>query len=291
MAATVEGAILDAPADGGSATGHAVGRSSGYRLEQRIRYDYDGPVHNLRQRLVVVPPSVHGRQRCSTWRITVEGASDVERRTTSDRFGNTVVEIAAARVEESVTFMVDSSVLQDPRPRPHVVRPRRAYLAPTPLTRPDARIAAMTAAAATAADPIGRLCSLVHRSLQYQWGVTGVATTAADALRGGQGVCQDYAHIMLAGCRLSGIAARYVSGHLTGEGGSHAWVEVLRPDPSTPRQWSVEAWDPTHDSRAGDGHVTVAVGRDYRDVAPMSGCYDGEGISNRLTVVKSLLAA
>jgi transglutaminase-like putative cysteine protease len=76
---------------------------------------------------------------------------------------------------------------------------------------------------------------------------------------------------MLALCRLLGIPARYVSGHLAGEGGTHAWVEVLVPG----RDQSVEvlSWDPTHDRRTDLNYLTVAVGRDYRDVAPVSGTY------------------
>jgi transglutaminase-like putative cysteine protease len=82
---------------------------------------------------------------------------------------------------------------------------------------------------------------------------------------------------------LAGIPARYVSGHLLGEGGSHAWVEVLRP---SGRHWVAEGWDPTHDRRTDDAYITVAVGRDYADVAPLSGTYDGTGVEGTLTVSK-----
>jgi transglutaminase-like putative cysteine protease len=95
---------------------------------------------------------------------------------------------------------------------------------------------------------------------------------------------------MLAACRVAGLPARYVSGHLVGEGGSHAWVEVLRPDPN-PSHQLVEGWDPTHGGRTGAGHVTIAVGRDYADVAPMSGTYDGDGVASELIVTKTLTTA
>ena len=87
-----------------------------------------------------------------------------------------------------------------------------------------------------------------------------------------RGVCQDYAHIMAALCRLHGIAARYVSGHLLGEGGTHAWVEVLLPGP-TADEAIVVPFDPTHGRRAGLSYLTIAVGRDYADVAPTSGTF------------------
>ncbi len=65
--------------------------------------------------------------------------------------------------------------------------------------------------------------------MTYQDGVTSVATTAAEALDAGHGVCQDYAHVMLALCHVLELPARYVSGHLLGQGGTHAWVEVIVP--------------------------------------------------------------
>jgi len=105
-------------------------------------------------------------------------------------------------------------------------------------------------------------------ALVYQLGVTAVHTTAADALRLGRGVCQDYAHVLLTVLRLLGIPARYVSGQLPGEGGTHAWVEALVAG-------SIVPYDPTHARRTHHDYVTVAVGRDYSDVAPTSGVFCG----------------
>ena len=72
------------------------------------------------------------------------------------------------------------------------------------------------------------MTSYIRRS-PTQYGVTSVRTTAAQALAGGRGVCQDFAHVMLALCHIVGLPARYVSGHLLGQGGTHAWVEVVVP--------------------------------------------------------------
>ena len=80
---------------------------------------------------------------------------------------------------------------------------------------------------------------------------------------------------MLALCRLCDLPARYVSGHLLGEGGTHAWVEVLVPHAQDPESLRAVAFDPTHDSRPGLRYVTVAVGRDYGDVPPTSGTFEG----------------
>ena len=130
-----------------------------------------------------------------------------------------------------------------------------------------------------------RINDWVYQSLTYRHDVTGVRTTAAEALEGGAGVCQDYAHLMLALCRASGLPSRYVSGHLLGQGGTHAWVEVLLPARDGSGDAIAHAFDPTHASRGGLGYVTVAVGADYSDVAPTSGTYLS-GARGRLTASK-----
>jgi transglutaminase-like putative cysteine protease len=154
------------------------------------------------------------------------------------------------------------------------------------LTAPDGAIVALAAGAG--GSNIEDLCERVYGSIGYEWGVTGVRTTAAEALSGGRGVCQDFAHIMLAACRVAGLAARYVSGHLTGEGGSHAWVEVLQPHPSLRGACIAEGWDPTHNRRTDAGYLVVATGRDYSDAAPLSGTYDGTDATNGVVVEKRL---
>jgi transglutaminase-like putative cysteine protease len=105
-------------------------------------------------------------------------------------------------------------------------------------------------------------------------GATAVTTPAAEAWAAGIGVCQDYAHCTLALCRLCGLPARYVSGHVLGEGGTHAWVEGLVRHPQDEDALRAVPIDPTHDRRAGLRYITVAVGRDYLDVPPTSGTFD-----------------
>jgi transglutaminase-like putative cysteine protease len=106
-------------------------------------------------------------------------------------------------------------------------------------------------------------------------GVTGVQTPAAMALHLGRGVCQDYAHLALVVLRLIGVPARYVSGHLLGEGAPHAWIEALLPDPELPDRLRAVAYDPTHGRPTRLDYITVAVGRDYADIAPTSGSFSG----------------
>jgi transglutaminase-like putative cysteine protease len=78
---------------------------------------------------------------------------------------------------------------------------------------------------------------------------------------------------MLAVARACGLPSRYVSGHLLGEGGSHAWVEVVLPTKDGTGDAIASTFDPTHASRGGLNYVTIAVGSDYSDVAPTSGTY------------------
>ncbi|MFT4038600.1 MAG: transglutaminase family protein, partial [Thermomicrobiales bacterium] len=120
-----------------------------------------------------------------------------------------------------------------------------------------------------------RICAFVYAHMTYREGATDVSTNASEAFARAAGVCQDYAHIMLCLCRLRGIPARYVSGHLLGEGGTHAWVEVLLPDPEHRARYLALPLDPTHDRIPGASYLTVATGRDYSDVAPTSGAYRG----------------
>ncbi len=124
----------------------------------------------------------------------------------------------------------------------------------------------------------------MHSAISYQHGVTSVQTTAAQALAGGQGVCQDFAHVMLAVCHVIGLPARYVSGHLLGQGGTHAWVEVLTPQGN---RAAAIAFDPCNGRLADNSYLTIATGRDYSDVAPASGSYVGAS-GNTLTTSRQL---
>lgn len=261
---------------------------SAYVIQQEMTYRYEGPIQDLRHRLVVIPPPVHGDQERIGYRFTVESSSDALHRTRRDPFGNVILEVTADRVEEAIAFRTAVRVIRRPAGACHRLRPSQvapAYRRASALTRPDGTLR-------SAARQLQKLCrdqlslahaitEWVHATMRYGFGVTQVSTGAAEALAGGTGVCQDYAHIMLALCRLCGLPARYVSGHLLGEGGTHAWVEVLLADGGAPSVTVAHAFDPTHGCAAGPGYLTVAVGRDYRDVAPTSGCYRS-GFGGRL---------
>lgn len=122
-------------------------------------------------------------------------------------------------------------------------------------------------------DKVSYATGLLHKlyqDIEYKQGVTDIHTTAEEALTGGQGVCQDYAHIMIALCRMADIPARYVVGMMQGEGYSHAWVEVFANG-----YWY--GMDPTNDRLVNDTYVKISHGRDYQDCIVNRGVFRGMG--------------
>ena len=260
-----------------------------YLLEQRFRYEYATPAHRLRHRLFVVPRAVHGNQHRLDHGLEVSG-SPARVAHGTDSFGNHVVDVRAGVVRDWIEFKAWALVGRRVDEGRTALSPAesgdRRLLAATLLTRPDRvlvdaarELEARSRTGARDLDFAERACAWTYEALTYTAGVTGVRTTAIDAVAHRRGVCQDFAHVMLALCRAAGLRARYVSGHLEGEGGSHAWVEVVVEDssPGLSGRAAAVAFDPTHNRRADRGYITVAVGRDYADVAPTSGTFVGAG--------------
>lgn len=133
------------------------------------------------------------------------------------------------------------------------------------------------AEAARPIDAVGAVTDWVRGQLVYEPGTTTTHTSAVEAWAAGRGVCQDFVHLSLAVLRAAGVPARYVSGYLhphgmpeigvTARGESHAWVEAWVGD------WV--GVDPTNLVPIEERHVVVARGRDYGDVAPLKGIYNG----------------
>ena len=282
----LDASVLHAPVLDHRGLDLAAARRVRYVLEQSFRYEYDAPVESLRQRLVIVPPARHGNQYLRAHRLEVTGAK-VRRRVRRDAAGNVVALLQAERVPEAIEFRL-AAVLERIRDDGPAVLEAAALrsprlLRPTRLTAADERLTAMAADIVRSAGRPGeappnpeetaeRICAAVFEAITYEFGITKVTTTAAEALAGGRGVCQDFAHVMLALCHLLRLPARYVSGHLLGQGGTHAWVEVIVPRAD---QAEALAFDPCNGHRTDGGYVTVATGRDYSDVAPTSGSYVG----------------
>ena len=264
-----------------------------YLVRQTFRYVYPQPIRDLSHRLIVIPPERFGDQRRLSHKVSValDGAS-VESR--SDRFGNMVFDVFAPRVPETIEFTAEATLERraaQPNRLPDGWLADGYLLEPSRLTQADDRIMQaaddLAGAGEWGLELADRINDWVYQSLTYRHGVTGVRTTAAQALAVGAGVCQDFAHVMLAVCRVCGLPSRYVSGHLVGQGGTHAWVEVVLPTRDGTGEAIAHAFDPTHASRGGLGYVTVAVGADYSDVAPTSGYYRS-GAPGSLTATKKV---
>ena len=250
-----------------------------YVVHQQFRYEYPARILDLEHQLVVIPAVTFGDQSRTVYSVEVSEAGEIITRT--DAFANTVLDFWIPRVDQAIQFDAWVTLERTGPARPRSVPvswlndPR--FLDSTPRTLPDEAIERAAADLLASGAQGLALAELANRwvfdRMTYTPGATGIGTTAAAALATGQGVCQDYAHVMLAICRRMGLASLYVSGHLLGEGATHAWVEVVLP--ATDDASGAEAWalDPTHGRHADLTYLTVAVGREYGDVAPTSGSY------------------
>jgi transglutaminase-like putative cysteine protease len=249
-----------------------------YLLRQRFRYDYPGPIAHLRHRLVIAPPLAYGDQLVVRDRLVVTPTTAV--RWERDGFGNAVATLIASRIDESIDLDYEAVIRRSAGPHPHLCDDwfdDERLLRPSALTAPDEALRAAASALRREHDAdryalAAQINAYVFEHMRYVADVTNVATTAAQAFAQGTGVCQDYAHIMIALSRLNGLAARYVSGHLLGEGGTHAWVEVIG-EPLGDGTVPVWGFDPTHRRTTTLSYVFVAAGRDFADVTPTSGCF------------------
>ncbi|WP_026554873.1 transglutaminase family protein [Arthrobacter sp. 35W] len=156
------------------------------------------------------------------------------------------------------------------------------WLAQTQLTGPGAEVQILVAAAVGSLPPAAAAVAVLkwlRDGVEYVKGVTAVTTSAEQVWAHRKGVCQDLAHLGIGALRSIGIPARYVSGYIhpvpeaalgeTVAGQSHAWLQWWDG------RW--HSWDPTNHGPAGNLHVSVAVGRDYRDVSPLRGILSGGG--------------
>ena len=118
---------------------------------------------------------------------------------------------------------------------------------------------------------------MVYQNMRYESLSTNTGTTAAEAFRQGKGVCQDYAHLMIALCRMRGIYARYAAGIVLGGTTTHAWVEIYD-----------EYWiglDPTNNCRTDDRYIKLCHGRDYGDCMVDRGFFSGQTVQRQTVEV------
>jgi transglutaminase-like putative cysteine protease len=248
------------------------------RIHHRTTYSYDEPVKYTAQTLRLTPRR-EGAQRILSWSISVPG-----RRTEQlDAHGNIThlltLEEPHRAIEIDVRGVVEMTGEEEFVRFDGSLSPL-AYLAPTALTSASAQMAALArerlAGEGALRERLYRLASGVYETVRYMPGTTSVEDSAAQAFARGQGVCQDQAHVFIGCCRSAGIPARYVSGYLCSVDGadsaSHAWVDAWLED--------AQGWlsiDVTHLKPMGEHHCRLAVGRDYRDAAPVRGVRRGGG--------------
>ena len=170
------------------------------------------------------------------------------------------------------------------------------FLQPSPLTLETPLLKAFegTLASGERRDPLSEVLAIndaIHRRFTYRQQVTGVDSPIDHALETGEGVCQDFAHVMLACVRRLGIPGRYVSGYLfhgsddtSADGATHAWIEAFLPGLG----WV--GFDPTNNVVAGTRHIRVAIGRDYADVPPTKGVFRGRSANELAVAVQVSLA-
>lgn len=249
------------------------------RVEHTTAFTYAAPISEAHTELRVRPLS-SGGQHCTSFRLVTDPPG-VGVRAYRDRLGNHVqhLEVLEDHDRISITALSEVSTV------PVFSEPARDasplechdYLAPTeyaPFSAALAELAATAEGEGGEAERAVQVMRDVRSLLVYERGATDVMTRADAALALGRGVCQDFAHVMLAACRRAGIPSRYVSGYLhdplwASETASHAWVDVLDAE----RGWV--SLDPTHDREQTEAYVRVAVGRDYADVPPTRGVFRG----------------
>lgn len=248
------------------------------RIEHITTFTYDLPISEAYTEMRLAPIDVGGQRR-TAFRLKTEPGGEVTRYL--DRYGNEVHYFDVLQRHQQLRVIVASEVQTSEKFRDEQLAlsplDQYDYLTPTPYAPEHELVHQLAEANVVPGNKIATVYALmtaVHQALKYERGATSVKTTADEALQIGKGVCQDYAHVMLACCRLSGIPARYVSGYLYSpnapEMASHAWVDVF----VTEHGW--RSLDPTHDCPQDERYVRVATGRDYADVPPTRGMYKGK---------------
>jgi transglutaminase-like putative cysteine protease len=248
---------------------------------------------------VRMQPRSEGRQRCLNFHLNVHPITNVMNY--RDFMGNSIhhFDIAGSHNQVKLTAqgVVEVEYAEPPDPATagsweelDALTATEDYwemLLPSQFTEPTEELEKL--AAELGCERRGNLFEFLTELNQSMWNKfayvpksTKVDSPIDEALSNRQGVCQDFAHIMIALLRQLKVPARYVSGYLfheaeskdrSSDGASHAWVEVLLP------KLGWVAFDPTNNLIAGDRHIRVAIGRDYADVPPSRGVYKGDATS------------
>jgi transglutaminase-like putative cysteine protease len=284
-----------------------------YRITHRTTYGYADEVGESFGRAHLLPRDRPG-QTCLDGQVTVT-PRPAELREHTDWFGNRATYFAVTASHRRLSVLAESTVAVDERPAPATTPPweavrdhlrgatdpllldARAYALPSPRLPVHAEVAEYARASFPAGRPVAEaavdLCGRIHRDFRYVTGSSTVGSTVPELLARGSGVCQDFAHLAVAGLRAVGLAARYVSGYLettpppgrprvVGADASHAWASVCTGD----------GWldlDPTNDQLVDASYVELAHGRDYADVPPLKGVIFAESTDSVMEVAVDMI--
>jgi transglutaminase-like putative cysteine protease len=268
-----------------------------FEIRYQSLFRYPQPVWDSHNVLRAAPCSDE-RQILLSYKLSISPASRVV--SYSDYFGTRVDLFGVARPHRELEVLAEIRVAMQGAAEPQsppargsrlergFVESHHEYLVPSTHTdfaeslRREAR--EVVAGHGDDAGALGAaLCAHVGKTLQYAPGSTHVGIDVNEIQRTRRGVCQDFAHYLIALCRSVGVPARYVSGYLfalRGDSASlpnrdevvvqtHAWVEIAIPGAGW---WAL---DPTNRLSVGARHVKIGHGRDYDDVLPLRGLYHG----------------
>lgn len=252
------------------------------KIAHRTLYRFDPPKRGLVQSHRLTP-TLCENQQIIDWKIEVEGA--VEGAGFRDGAGDWIQTISVlgpvAELEVIVAGEIETvdlgGLLRGNRERV----PPMAYLRPTRATRPDRALTELAKSAVAEIeaplDQAHALASAIADQIAYTPGETDEATTAAEALALGRGVCQDHAHALIAAAIVLDIPARYVTGYLFAneeEGlheASHAWAELWIHDLG----WV--GFDPSNRTCPNENYIRIGSGGDAFEAAPIRGVTQGLG--------------
>ena len=277
-----------------------------YRIRLVIDYAFDRPTGAGRQQFRILPASLPGSQTVTAETVTFT-PEPLERLSFRDFFGSRVVEAVMPPGLTALQVAMTATVIRHAAPDEFDMSAARAdlpgqialirdlgpeaphhFLPPSPRLPPVAAIVAFAAEAAaparTAQEAVRLLGEALHAAMIFDATATEVDTPVEAAFEGRHGVCQDFAQIMIAGLRSLGIPAAYVAGYLRtlpppgkprlqGADAMHAWVRAWAG-----HQTGWIEYDPTNACRVDTDHIVVGYGRDYGDVAPVTGSLRLEGV-------------
>src|SRR5882762_3893915 len=276
-----------------------------YTIEHVTRYAYTAPVSQSWQ-LARLTPRVLPWQKPLSHSLQIDPPPD-ERHDAADSFGNTVTHFGLHGAHRVLRVRMRCSVEVGQRPLPveggeaetwesvrDAVRgdPTLDDLNPARMSEPTPLVPLSDAAHDYAApslqagrdwlEAVSELMHRIHLDFEFEPGATTVSTSVDEVLAKRHGVCQDFAHLLLACLRAHGLPARYVSGYLLtdpppgrprlmGVDASHAWVAAY-----SPKHGWIE-FDPTNDQLADQRYITLGWGADFADVVPLRGVILGGG--------------